>query len=139
MGADFTYLTVPRVEMTPERKEQLIALIDTLTLEDFDERYDFDDEDDEGNPIGIDDEKDFLKTIIENYNDFDQRRDTSDISSNGIWKYITGGMSWGDAPTDAYDLFDHIVNCPPLYDTLLKIAREDMELHREDARYNTEE
>ena len=32
----------------------------------------------------------------------DNRRDTSCVCIEGSWYMITGGMSWGDPPTDAY-------------------------------------
>ena len=38
---------------------------------------------------------------------------------------VTGGMSNGDSPTDAYDLFNYIWHCKKLYDQIEEWARED--------------
>ena len=36
-------------------------------------------------------------------------------------------MSCGDSPTDAYEHFGNLGQCPPILDLLLKWAKEDME------------
>jgi hypothetical protein len=36
-------------------------------------------------------------------------------------------MSSGDPPTDAYEHFDNLGQCPPIMDLLLTRAKEDME------------
>ena len=37
------------------------------------------------------------------------------------------GMSSGDPPTDAYEHFDNLGQCPPIMDLLLKWGKEDLE------------
>jgi hypothetical protein len=124
MGADFMYLTIPSAAMTPERKVLLDETIDHLVIEDFEEDWYFDVDD--GDKTALDIEKDYLKDVVENYADLGNRRDTGDImDSDGSWKHITGGMSWGDDPTDAYHIFYRIVNVKKVYDLLHKFAIED--------------
>jgi hypothetical protein len=38
---------------------------------------------------------------------------------------VTGGMSNGDSPTDAYDLFNYIWHCKKLYEQIEEWAKED--------------
>ena len=38
---------------------------------------------------------------------------------------VTGGMGSGDAPTDAYDLFNFIWHCKKLYNQIEEWAKED--------------
>lgn len=47
-----------------------------------------------------------LHRAVDNMRGFTRRRDVGWFSRNGETVFITGGMSWGDAPTDLYRTFD---------------------------------
>ena len=57
-----------------------------------------------------------------------ERRDTSYIRLEGMdWTAnITGGMSWGDSPTDAFDSMSAISDFDPVYELMKEFSREDV-------------
>jgi hypothetical protein len=95
MGADFTFQIIPYCELTPERLEQAKAIITNST--------DLVDE--------------FVKIkaldVLDQYCDgeYEDSREVSHMHLNDKVYYITGGMSSGDSPTEAYDDFSLIQEC----------------------------
>jgi hypothetical protein len=100
MGADFTLATFPYFDMTDDRRERFLMLIVNLPASETDEFQDW---------YGLDGDEDLLDdietacsvvsretTTITTYNDKGERYELN----------VTGGMSWGDSPTDAYDVFN---------------------------------
>ncbi len=101
MGADFLLTAIPKFKRTKERQKQLLKILDTINFGD-------DDEDSMGHSKQsyIDSINDFFS------NDFTDYRDCTTMEFNDIPYIFTGGMSWGDEPTDSffiinilYDLF----------------------------------
>ena len=105
MGADFTLATFPYFDMTDDRRERFRELIVNLPASETDEFQDW---------YGLDDEESYnLEELLEDiesscsvvgretttittYNDKGERYELN----------VTGGMTWGDPPTDAYDAFN---------------------------------
>ena len=56
--------------------------------------------------------KESLKKVIEEFFDSLNCRDVSYIEHKGDKIYITGGMSWGDSPTDSCNVFLRFENIP---------------------------
>ena len=126
MGADFTFTVSPRCELTHERKrrikETIRAIRDEKLLAVVDDYC----------PLGLDDEStpaeirvELYKAVLENAEI--ERRDTSYIRLEGMdWTAnITGGMSWGDSPTESFDSMSAISCFEPVYELMKEFSRED--------------
>ena len=126
MGADFTFTVSPRFELTHERKqrikEKIRSLRDEKLLKVVDDYL----------PLGLDDEStpaqirvELYKAVLENAEI--ERRDTNWFRLEGMeWTAnITGGMSWGDSPTDAFDSMSAITYFDPVYELMLEFSKED--------------
>lgn len=69
-----------------------------------------------------------LLAVIESYQgDYGWGREVADYKQDGAdhTVLITGGMSHGDSPTEAYDEMRMLLYVEQVYDLLLKWARED--------------
>ena len=91
MGADFTLAAIPRCELTEQREKELISLAERNQYfqehcEDYDE-----------------DPKELILRLIEDYRNFEGSRETTVLFINNMEWFVTGGMSWGDPPTGAFD------------------------------------
>ena len=111
MGADFTLATFPYFDMTEDRRERFRELIMNLPASETDEFlkwYGLDEEDCFHNDLCsipndlLEDIESSCSTVsretttITTYNDKGERYELN----------VTGGMTWGDSPTDAYDAFN---------------------------------
>ena len=104
MGADFTLATFPYFEMTEDRRERFRELIVNLPASETDEFQEW---------YGLDEEDYSLEQLLE---DIEASCSTVNRETTTITTYndkgeryelnVTGGMTWGDSPTDAYDAFN---------------------------------
>jgi len=104
MGADFTLATFPYFEMTEDRRERFRELIVNLPASETDEFQEW---------YGLDEEDYSLEQLLE---DIEASCSTVNRETTTITTYndkgeryelnVTGGMTWGDSPTDAYDVFN---------------------------------
>ena len=104
MGADFTLATFPYFDMTEDRRERFRELIVNLPASETDEFQDW---------YGLDDEDYSLEELLQ---DIESSCSTVSRETTTITTYsdkgeryelnVTGGMTWGDSPTDAYDAFN---------------------------------
>lgn len=111
MGADFIYqcVIIKETHKYQELQAELAKKIETLQLSDFTE---LDKENlyeqfgiEELNDDTLRDAKTQFSNIVElTFKTFD-RRDCSILNFKGYNIHLTGGESWGDAPTDAFDIF----------------------------------
>lgn len=53
-----------------------------------------------------------IKTVINSFFDRLNGREVARFSRLGRDFYITGGMSWGDSPTDTFDIFSDFWDLP---------------------------
>lgn len=83
MGADLCITLIPCCKLSKTRLAKLHEMA----------------EDDEGY------DKEFVLQSLSDYasGEFNGRRDVGEISVRGVSYYVTGGMTWGDSPTDAFD------------------------------------
>lgn len=122
MGADLSLMIFPYPsEMNSKRLEELYACIDNLSYEDLDDPLIEEEEFDEGY-------KELAKEILNGFSEFEERRDCTTFTPYKSYKIIlTGGMSWGDAPTGSYEDLEILSHLPPIYNLLEKYAVEDMQ------------
>ena len=123
MGADFTLATFPYFDMTDDRRERFRELIVNLPASETDEFQDC---------FGLDGDEDCsLEDLLDNietacsvcsretttittYNDKGERYELN----------VTGGMSWGDPPTDAYDAFNRAAFFENVYNLAVDFSVE---------------
>ena len=123
MGADFLVAWLPSCSITADRKVELNTIIDNLTDADF------------ANTNGsarFDDIEEWRERLSDRIDELAGGRlcgrDCCDAFRLPGADYpidISGGMSHGDSPTEAYELMDEIADCPPLFYKLEAWAKED--------------
>jgi len=91
MGADFLFSIVPACKITPKRLAELTEMVNA-EFKDYDE-----------NDSGYS-----MADVMEALNvyaggGFDSTREVGVVWIRGAAYYATGGMSWGDGPTEAFD------------------------------------
>ena len=126
MGADFTLATFPYFDMTDDRRERFRELIMNLPAsetDEFQEWYGYDRLDDEESynlEELLQDIESSCSTVnretctITTYNDKGQRYELN----------VTGGMTWGDSPTDAYDAFNRAAFFDDVYNLAVEYSCE---------------
>ena len=123
MGADFTLATFPYFDMTDDRRERFRELIVNLPAsetDEFQDWYGLDGDED----CSLEDLLDSIETACCVCN-----RETSTITTynNKGERYelnVTGGMSWGDGPTEAYDAFNRAAFFESVYNLAIDYAVE---------------
>tara|TARA_R100000008_G_scaffold57562_1_gene35594 strand:+ start:71 stop:463 length:393 start_codon:yes stop_codon:yes gene_type:complete len=125
MGADFTLAKTPVFRMTEDRKKVLTEELSNLTQQDYEnlrgELFWDDESDTEIQEACLD--------AIEQVMNLGEPRDCCtdwEYNENGerMMFLYTGGMSWGDSPTDNYDLVSSLYYVP-VADTIERFAVED--------------
>ena len=127
MGAEFMFTASPRCELTRERKERIKNTIRTTSDEDLlSVVYDY-------MPLGLDDESTPAEIRVELYKAVlevaeIENRETSTLRLTGMdWvANITGGMSWGDSPTESFDLMSAVTCFDSVYHLMVEFSREDL-------------
>lgn len=125
MGADFTLAKTPVFRMTEDRKKVLTEELSNLTPQDYENLRDelfWDDEND------TEIQEACLDTIEQVMNLGEPRDCGRDWEYNEKGERMTvlytGGMSWGDSPTDNYDLVSSLYYIP-VAETIERFAVED--------------
>ena len=123
MGADFTFATFPYFDMTHDRRAQFAELIMNLPAsetDEFQEWFGLEDEDAYNLEELMQDIESACSVVcretstITTYNDKGERYELN----------ITGGMSWGDSPTDAYDVFNRAAFFDSIYNLAIDFSVE---------------
>lgn len=107
MGADFLLTAVPKVTPTQAR-ERLAQLTDQEVLDAMDVVKGFADDPEEA--------RDYIRYAIDAILAGDEPNDTGTLWINHQEYIVTGGMSWGDGPTESFDdiwLLDYSGVCDP--------------------------
>ena len=119
MGADFTYQIVPLCKLTSERKKELYKILDSMIPEQFDpDFYLFDDTE-------VEDIKATVKGHIDIYENLADRRDVGHLYLHKQMYMLSGGMSWGDQPTDSCEDLEVFEAIPEIWNQLEKWSKED--------------
>jgi len=130
MGADFMYAVCPRCELTQERKKRIKDTIRAISDEELLDAvisYCALGLDDESTPAQI--RVELYKAVLENAEI--ENRETSWVRFDGMdWiANITGGMSWGDSPTESFDSMAGINDFESVYELMKEFSREDLVIH----------
>ena len=126
MGADFLYALAPMYRVTPERLSELrVAIYDipAQTLREYDDAYCL---------FGTDnsiEQREMLTAAClflgEQYEG--TCRDTAILKTHGMdWRaVITGGLSWGDSPTDSFETINMVATVEEVFELLKRWSTED--------------
>lgn len=126
MGADLSLQCAPACDLTPPRIERLARVIRAIP----------DDDPDLGElleALGYDDPGWAKACILAKCQEAQcDSRDVATLFIPGC-PYeirISGGMSWGDAPTAGFTILEHVERCPQAWQILEEFAREDFLANR---------
>tara|TARA_B100002019_G_scaffold86988_1_gene75363 strand:+ start:32 stop:418 length:387 start_codon:yes stop_codon:yes gene_type:complete len=128
MGADFTFATFPYFDMTDDRRERFRELIVNLPdseTDEFQEWFGLDDEDYNFEEL-LEDIETACSTcsretsIITTYNDKGEKYELN----------VTGGMSWGDPPTDALSYFERAGFIEEIYNLAVDFSVEYIKMYQ---------
>lgn len=128
MGQEFLMTTFPSFEMTKERRAELLDTVLTETignLEEFREWF-YGDDDDR-------DRMDVARELVEDIEDCCSRMYTREMAQmitydpngKGFWLNITGGCSYGDPPTEMFDVMSRANHFGSVWDKCEEYAKED--------------
>lgn len=127
MGADFTLATFPYFDMTDDRRERFRELIMNLPAKETDEFQEW---------YGLDDEDYSLEQLLQ---DIESSCSTVNRETATITTYskkgeryelnVTGGMTWGDSPTDAYDAFNRASFFENVYNLAVDFSVEYIKIY----------
>jgi len=127
MGADFTLATFPYFDMTDDRRErfrELIVNLPTSETDEFQDWYGLDDEDYSLEELLQDIESSCSvvgreTTTITTYNEKGEKHELN----------VTGGMSWGDPPTDALSYFERAGFIDEIYNLAVDFSVEYIKMY----------
>jgi len=113
MGADLVvaYFGIKKEQDLQQAKEKMMSIVDELSKEDFADYFDSIYGDDIES-IDLNEAREEAKEVIERTFESLDCRDVTAIEHKGDIIYLSGGMSWGDSPTDSYDLFRKFSSLP---------------------------
>ena len=126
MGADFMYALAPVWKATDERKAKLkevIGAISDESLKEYDDSYCFFNTEDMEEARGI-----LYSACLEVADQYDStNRETSWLKLEGMsWRaVITGGMSWGDHPTESFESIAMVGTVEEVFELLKQWSMED--------------
>lgn len=116
MAADMTLYVLPQAKYSIDREISLKWKV--MEMEYFGDALEGYDDDE--------DPREIIINAIDTYWFLDCRRDVSNLLLEGKWYFATGGLSWGDPPTDATSIFEYL---DELWQMLDKFADEDRSAH----------
>ena len=120
MGADFIYAYVPVFKITEERKQIIINLILDLKPEDFSSWWRYEDEEDI--------HQKYIHEVLVPFWEIGEYRCVGtwyDRTAEVKEYWLTGGESWGDAPTTSFNILQGICMVDALYSLCYQFALED--------------
>jgi hypothetical protein len=128
MGADFIHAAIPCCEFTDERKAEIDRLVRSLPNEEFHEWRNFPrHEGDDIDQLGY-----FGRWFAEEV--LPSLWDIPEMSDVGVWNdssaevksyWLTGGLSYGDAPTESYRVIQAVIYVNELNNLLHRYAKDD--------------
>jgi hypothetical protein len=126
MGADFVFQTLPKFDIIPARIQLLNDTIDAWDDKDLPDMSDIL-EQVLSYESTIEDIKSLARENLKELETIPNSREVGIYHRPGEYdEWITGGCTWGDSPTDAFDIFAFFGMIDSLYDDIMLFAREDV-------------
>jgi hypothetical protein len=126
VGVNYIFVSLPMVPDTPEVRQELNQVIDRLDLANLPEEtlWELGLEVDEELP-DADQVRTAVRELVQEYFNQQASREVTVENIEGVAYLTTGGLSWGDAPTEAFNVFSAVLTVAPLYDRMQEIASRD--------------
>ena len=125
MGADFCMAKFPKFDFNDDRKEQFRQAITSMTESDQEYLRSFYYGDEES----LDEMADDMLETIRDASSLESRETSAwqeyDKDGNTVEMIYTGGMSWGDMPTEAFYSLDKASYLESVYKLAVKFSVED--------------
>ena len=128
MGGHFTFATFPYFDMTDDRRERFTELLNNLSPEQTAEFQDW---------FGLDDEDSFHPADL--LDDIEYACGVSSRETSTMYAFtekgeryelnVTGGMSWGDPPTEAFDSFNRAAHFDEIYNLAVDFSVEYIKMY----------
>lgn len=121
MGADMTVACAPACDLTAKRTKRIKQVVRAIRDDDEDlcELMD---------ALGYDDAANAKKCLLQMCQESqheDRQITTLHLPGCPYPVRVAGGLSWGDPPSEAYTVLEHVARCPQLWQVLEEFARED--------------
>jgi hypothetical protein len=119
MGADFVFAVAvfknwdsgyEEQNQLDERKEKLIKIVNEATPSQIQEYFDSKDDDEFPKDLTLVGKRNTIIKVVEDFFDCLNSRESGSFNHEGDRFYLSGGMSWGDLPTDAVNLIYDFFN-----------------------------
>jgi hypothetical protein len=121
MGADMTLACAPACNLTPQRVRHVEQVVRAIPDADEDLRELME-------ALSYDDAAQAKRQIIQcSLESQEEGREVTTLHVQG-YPYplqVSGGLSWGDPPTELYTVLEHVARCPQLWQVLEEFARAD--------------
>jgi hypothetical protein len=121
MGAHFLLAIVPFPTISDKRRAALRVIINQISGKEKDQIL----EELLGEDLPVDEFRDLLNDHLDNYLKLDNRRDTTTVFLEDHFWIASGGLSYGDTPTDAFGTIAAISSINPVYTQLDTWAKAD--------------
>jgi len=126
MGADMTLCCAPACDLTLERLQRLEQVIRAIPDDDPDLRELME-------ALGYNEAECAKECVLEKCKESQyESRDIITLHLPGC-PYpvqVSGGLSWGDVPTESYAVLEHVERCPQAWQVMEEFAREDFQAAR---------
>ena len=127
MGADLCLTYLPACQMTPARQRHLRGLIEDLDHEELQDAWDYS----TGEPATKEEfpvVREALNAAMAVLVSARERRDVVYWSSSDLAQplLVTGGITWGDAPTEAFSAFELLGAVDRIYNQLKSWGQQDL-------------
>ena len=111
MGADMIIQHVPAFKSSPERIAALKQIVEIM--------------DEESQDFSMFSKEEVLASIDEYPTLQDSREITLFVPEKGSIYYVTGGLSWGDSPTEIFDTLQKMATINDVWDKMMAFMKED--------------
>ncbi|MCE9553861.1 MAG: hypothetical protein K8T91_10875 [Planctomycetes bacterium] len=120
MGANFLLYSLPWTELDAARQKELHDAVDKLTDDQLQGVAD-------AVCLQVPTARAAIHAAACDYVKLNNRRDTTSCppDTDSYWRIYTGGLSWGEPPTECCQTFEIIGACDPLFGLIERWARED--------------
>lgn len=126
MGSEFLLVYLPLSDISiGTRKQNLREIVDGLSEDDLSTFID------ETACETVEEARDLLRTELEEYPHLAHRRSCTMVSFEGLVYVFSGGMSYGDDPSESYTAMSRIATVDKVWDILKMWSTEDIRAFKE--------
>lgn len=125
MTGEFSFAVAPYPELDDERKKMLRDIVAAMTPDEITVSQGYDSDDEVHDEDEVQRVREGLMVLVQNYDDLGDRPDTMVFVVAGVRCIVSGGESFGDAPSETYSDIADIGDCDQIFNQLEAWVRED--------------